>query len=796
MATDLRTRENDPDTLDDQDSLEESGESRLLQTRGDSEDSSNQDEPQFIPQPRGSDENQSSTQDTGGFVKKPLKKAASSSFDSKKVGLIAGGLGSLSVIFLIFILFAFIGQFKTIHFATVMRSAGFAQYNRVISRLNAQVIFDAATLTDSSTGVVRLGDRSLLQKLRGVNPEKRLTQLGREGTLKFDMEGTSRWGGLKTTNNFRGVEINGESFNLDNYSKDLFNKSYKDLSRRERWTVESRFSNEIRTGLADRLATTNLSFRSSVYNGLRQTTGIRMTKWVNRAKDYAGKNADTARELNVKETIENVNGEELKARKVSSLGDDEVKSVQDEAVKAAKEGRPAKPSPRVELAAKNAKNISDAAFLITVACIVHDLDNSFKEAAKQTELGSYRMGHDLMTASDQTQMGETNSEAVNAENSRWAEAESSPWYKQDIGQTLTEGDMLAAAKVPMVVPDSTFATLISYADIALDQMTGPAGLSTVLGALGLGDVKDEAKDKFCSVALNEYVQWGIAGGELVAAVVTLGGEKAITLSLKGALTATTHLALGMGVGELLGTLLDKAVQNFANLSYSGVATGPEAYSQTRMGVDQLQQAGLRKSTFGAPLSDDEAAANQSLALAELRNQKSGQSLHERYFALTNPYSLMGLVVANTPSNATQLANTSTGIIRFAISTITNPVKLVGSFATPLHGKASAATAATTITPKVAGIEQWGFTAGEMAKIDSDDSFSSVALEDYIGPQLDELDKKWMICYDPYLQSEISDECPKDELRSDLALHWRWYHALLDRATEESKPLSAFTAGGQ
>src|SRR3990167_8174357 len=146
-----------------------------------------------------------------GFLRKKSKK-------KKVLFLLGGSMGlGLAALFIVFIIL--IGSLKTVHFSTVLRSVGFARFQMYMRQHFAQTTFDAAVLTDERTGSAKLGERSLLDKMRRINPEKQLTVLGDEGTLKFKVKENKRLWGFKNENVFEGIVVKGENIDLDEISQ-------------------------------------------------------------------------------------------------------------------------------------------------------------------------------------------------------------------------------------------------------------------------------------------------------------------------------------------------------------------------------------------------------------------------------------------------------------------------------------------------------------------------------------------------------------------------------------------------
>lgn len=713
-----------------------------------------------------------------GKEKSPIQQGGLSNL--RKYGLIGGLLsGVLFIVVIALMLLMFIGPYKVIHFATVLRSAGMARFTYQINRQFANVNFNAAVLTNESTGNIKLGQRSLIDVLRRVNPQKQLTVLGREGTVKFNFETECGFGCLKTTSQLKGVVVNGDEFSLDSITQDKYGKSFDDLSYREKVFVKNEFSKQLGSKLADRLAIENRAFRSSVFNGLRQVTGISMSKWANKARDYIGKTPEEAKAKNVQETMDRV-----------SQGNNG-RSASSEAIREAVEAKanPTDEAKRVAAGAARDKAVrmtetagkaSLAVLAMTTSCIAHDLHNSFDEIHANYEQQIARVGHDALTTADQIKSGDTTMEAVGAENSRWDNAENSVIYRQSTGQDVPENDSALAQlnAIPGDASNSGFAQFIS----TVDEILMPKNpLAFFIPAIG--DIQDSAQNIGCEVVLNPTVQWITVGGETaltaVASFFSAGGaaagKVAVQAGVETAIRGIVYAGAGVGVGEIIGRWIDSAVANLT--SFTGAETGTSLYNNSAVGVNYLEQTGTRQVNYGKPLSADEAQATDQIALDYVKSTYSDGSINNRYFAVSNPYSLTSRLIPYLPSSAGEMASS---IPKFIGSIFKAPASL---FSNIFGGKkVSAATASATDFSGYS--QQWGWTEDEYNRIDNDETYAPQALTDYYANHIDDtsggqnLYSMYERCYDATLQKDIPSYCTSDFLSTDVALHWRYYQSMM------------------
>lgn len=715
--------------------------------------------------------------------------------DGKKRGLAAWGkkkakgkiiFGSfalaapiLATIGVIGLLITLLAPFKTVHFAEVLRSAGFARFQLTLQRQYTRTIFDAAVLTDQSNGTAANGlkGRTMLDRLRRINPDKQLLQLGNEGKLKFIFENEKKWGGLKTTNNFLGVELYGERFTLDNTARSLgIGDSYGELNNKEKLRVENAFGERIAAGMNEQLVSEGRAFRSEVYNGFRRVTGIKMIKWPDRAREFVGLKPSEARKLSLEESLKNIDGEGTRPKSGLSAVQEEADQIREERIKAIQDGKvdvrtPGEVRSKWAKRARVASKVSTGAFLITVACVFHDLNNAFEGAENEVSDRAARMGHDALTAGDQVKRGDVESaRAIQGDSDGWNDAERSAIYKQMGGEKVTEDEMIETATE---IPD----------------IRGPSGaLRDTVGVvdeiLTVGGIGDEIGDAACPILLNQYVQFGIAGVELAFATVSAGATQGVMAGARAFLSLSTQIAVGMGLGQLLGTMLDKQVQAYAGTDYSATTVGPARFSQAAVGVDYLQETGNRKVEYGRPLSNAEAKEAQAVAMENLRYQNSQKSFTERYFALDNPYSLASQTLIKTPTSLTSIASTIRDGLTDTASILVSPGKLIGGLSSVFVSPSQTVQAAGGgIWGADHGVKQYGWTEAEWKKISNDTDYSWQNLATFVEPKWDELEGKYRKCIDFDRQSDQPDECTREYMASDEALKWRAYNVRSDAAEQ-------------
>ncbi|HSX36669.1 MAG TPA: hypothetical protein VLG13_00910, partial [Patescibacteria group bacterium] len=593
-------------------------------------------------------------------------------------------------------------------------------------------------------------------------------------------------------NIFQGLSVDGTQYRLNDYANKAFSKDYNKLSYRERLTVRSQFNIASRNALNEALGSYSLFQRFKIYQTLRSAAGIRMFKWADKAREYFGKSPQEARKLNVDETIQAVDeGSERPKTGVDAI-DEEAEKAQEDAKKAAEAG--AKNAGQVRTswakALRTTTKVSDAVFVTTAACIIHSLSNSLDATTEQTQKQALRLGQDPITTRGQIAEGDVTAEAVAADSARYDEAEKSVAYKQATGEgKLTKDDVQQISDIPNVEgPSGTFKDVIGEVNKFIETTSvGGPWISGILDAFGADGFKGKLTDKTCNVILNEYVQYSIAGGEVLLSIISAGATKGVIAGIKAAVTGGLQIAGTIGLGELLGSLLDKAVGSAAGLDYSGTETGVPLFNQEYVGVTSYEAYGSRSVLMGAPGSKEDTQALQKAAMNDVYQQNSQLPFMQRYFAIDNPYSLTGKAIAVAPTNFVDLADmvrSGLGSVAAIFSTPQQMFGTIGNIFMP-HQYASAAQNVSLVG--LGGVKPWIVSDEEQAMMDTPE-FDWPANQDYYEAHKDQLDKDYGPCYaeGTELQSQIpgnpnykgdSDvNCyEKGYLTSDAARHYRFYY---------------------
>lgn len=765
----------------------------------DSEADDQQDNPEEDREQSQIDE---SSDDAAQKPKKPsqLKKLLSPKTGTNKVralAVIAGGLVSLMLILGIFYLVvALIAPLKGVHFSSVLGSTGFAMFQRSTSRFFAQYAIDEAIHLEGSEGRVQPTGKT------GFT-DRRLAELGRSNQLKWSVDAAGN-----TSLAMRGSNGKMGLYSLNDVALDLSGRNYADLPLRQKLYVRSQFSNIIRTNLSQITALDKLSFRAPVVNALRAKAGIYMFRWQDKAAEYFGKKPQEARALGFRDRVRAVLHGDFIAPTARGGGDLQQEAEQRyndviDANNRAKSYRTVRQQKAINyerILTGGVKNVSDVAFVATLYCLLNYLDETYMASQGGKEIGAIRQGDDVMAVGDQMRKGDTNSVALDEQNGSLDGAEASAAYQMAMGNPLSEWYLDELASTPNIIDSSFFFEFIH----AMNTAANANLFGVVVNATGFDKT-------LCGVVMNNAVQWALAIGELGAAIFTGTVSKFVTsgvvaagkLALRNMFRMAPKLVGTLGVGTMLGIYLDKQIQSISGEAYTGSMNGPDRTNQDAASI-MYNQANLSRTYLYAPaVSREKSVALRAEATNELRDYYNNGSFSERYFAATNPFSLVGRASAQMPVTLNGLLAKISSFSDYAASFLSNPFGLASGFSkTFMSSPVSAAASdvveselswapsdlgftefAWSFEPSSTPLDQASDTPLDLSAIPADEpGWSPSEIKAYVEPQLAELVERYHIdeCTSPLIFREVPDFCsdPENPTNSaEDALKTRLYLAL-------------------
>lgn len=736
--------------------------------------------------------------DVSNFVKNKLGGKGASAAKTKVYGWVGAALGSVVIVLVALILIlTIIGPLKTLHFANVLQSVGFATFQRTMGKAYGQVVFDRAVISDGSKGT--------LGSLKGTGyNEARLTELGRKG-LKWTTSARGVVSGMAIPNNDGTIT----SYSLDDTAKRLgLGESYESLRGQSRLRAQSAFIDEIKRPLTEALGDRSLAYRSEAFNRIRSIAKISMFRWPRKALDYIGKDPRTARGMNMQDVLQRVNKGPLKPPSASNF-QEEARTSQESAITAREQGTPTPTITNGKLApdwvsklSSGAKSISTILAIGTIYCILIEVDNAYEEALQANETNALSLAHDHLTVADQITAGDATTEAINANNESLVGAESSVAYRQQTGKTLTEADVEEIGSIAPIFPSSIALNILHNFLGGIDETQ--KALNPLMRIPIMGQVQDATTKAGCTALLNQAVQWIIAGAEMVIGVVSVGLTEGVAMAFWTGFKQALSLGASVGVGAYVGGYIQSMIDQVGGINYTGVATGPKDWNETYQATSYFNASSNRTFNYGRPIPASESINNSIQATNDLRNDFNRQGFTERYFAIDNPFSLVGQTVAQIPTTTTGFLVSLNKLPRFAASLLAAPLKFAsaasGAFmSSPVAAAGeTAASQAVRITPQQAGIVDFGYTRAEEETIATNPDFQYDALKTYMDAHGAELTQKYSPCYTPTLQSQILDNRCLDTsdtgfLATPEALKYRWWNAMQSAGTLIDTALSTYSS---
>jgi|GEM_PF-1097078 len=238
-----------------------------------------------------------------------------------------------------------------------------------------------------------------------------------------------------------------------------------------------------------------------------------------------------------------------------------------------------------------------------------------------------------------------------------------------------------------------------------------------------------------NIAISAVVGY-LTGGEGDVAIA--GGEAAAESAANDAVPSLASKALGKIVSggsklkdfgvqtgkqvALIGgaTLIAKAiVADKIGASHNSLATGQPYDNTLDCGTNLYANQIEQQQFYGAPLTDQNLAADNTSNIGQLTYNESRQSAVERYASVNNPNSLISRVALASSG----YFSSSVWSVPLKIgSALLNPIRSIGSILNPLMSHSAFAAATVTSANTYCGNVQFGFTPYEKQLIANDPSY--------------------------------------------------------------------------
>jgi hypothetical protein len=700
--------------------------------------------------------------DGGGLYKsepkgKPkLRTKAQAIFSGKKGRrrlIIMGALGGSSIM-LIFLIVFLISSFTIPNFMSHVVGYQFTRTAREFAQSSEEIQGEKIMLDTAKdgTGTAEQGFfRGMLDRYQGVKdgvwdkvnsyrPEKVVDNLETTGQLSYVYEDGVSIGGF-TRQKLVKVIQNGDEIDVANPTL-----AGRLLHPIQNFTDKIEMRGDLKDSIDESLDGTNTLVRSGVAKEIRSRIDATLVRWVRNGKpedpiNPAAYEADAviADRLNAQESeaVATDNGTALR-----SAASEEVLDNNKDAENAAADGTEAcvkdpacldqqiadgNPTPRPVLekidAALQSDTLTKATSVISTAaavaiplCLIYDgsLQNSGSSIDTQTA-SNMRTYNSVAAANHQQQAGQNvTASAVNA-------LQKQLQGKNGIGASVPEQ---RANNQP--VDTTQFSSTQASASHSFSLINAiPLVPQSVLNFM------DSFAHPFCKTITNGYVLAGLGIGEVVVGIASGGSVNLADVGIKEFVTtsvkqffdefSTKEFIKGVVVqGAVIGgaTLIAKQIVASRAASYhNGLARGESFAAEVDAGGNATANYQNQGMFYGAPMNNIDVAMSAQEDLAYMAHQESQKPFTERYFALTNPNSLL------TKFGTMAASYTSLSAVSRLLSEagqILNPLKLFGTVLS--HWGTGKALAASDVDTTNYGQVQFGWPPDEENKIASDASY--------------------------------------------------------------------------
>jgi len=660
----------------------------------------------------------------------------------KKHKVLAGALGGflLLMIILIFLLLSLLkipnlaAHITAYQFARVARNA--SEHTSAIESEDVAVsTVDDTVFNSLKTQFSDIKDGtwgSMWDKINSYRPDKIVENLQQQGTLDFQYEPRFSALGMDFGKKLTAVVINGEEIP---YGSSLWKSLFRPVAS---FQDSVAFTTQVNTALASAMEGRSVLVRGAVAKSIRNLLDIRLQWW--NPKTYPpGEDAADAEAQAEKDAFTAIEDPKVAQGEIPDIQNAAEKAqaevtdcVENNAACLASEVENfgAAPADAVNTiksvsfndATKTAIGFINPLYAVAMpACLIYD--GSLQSQGAQQTVDSnnaelQRSYYAVATSADQQKNGyNTTAAAVGSMN----------WKLGDISQSIPEQRAMGNTVDTTTAPSPQAGANGSVSNGNIFSALGvpfaswiSAVLSASISIPFLGTVTT------CSAITNIYS--GIALGllNLGVAAITAGQEEEAATALAGVVTnfldetfsLDTAKQLGLTIaGVTAATLLAQIiVASKSAITNSGLATGP-AFDNAADEGGNLNANEIGRSFYGRPLTNAEVAQSanedQNFANGELA---AGKSPFERYFAISNPDSLVSKMGWDLRSH---LKLSSFSSLFNSISKIFNPASWFGSALNFGHANVLAANGADT---QNYGIVQWGWSDAEENLIKNDPSY--------------------------------------------------------------------------
>jgi len=680
-------------------------------------------------------------QDGRGFYKPGGSKASWMAKNRKKM-LLAGAGSSLIIIPLILFLALLLPSLKLPQLAAEIEGYRLARLSRTFYKNASTLTAEQSSLAagtesaaESATMEDILGKTTLGRAFNTFRPNAVIKNMKATGAMGFEYEP-----GKLGTQKLSAIVINGERIGVPA-------RSYTSLSNiAQTYKDRLNFAQQIRGGVNEALDGSNYFVRSAVSKNILRAYGINLMWWERLGIKYKGDTEaeadvqalrDAEAEIDTPTTAPLVTApEENAVEKAEQVQADCIADNACALQEVESNGLPQTVKDAIDKGAKDATSGSLNDFLSIAnpsfaaafpVCLAYDgsveTANAFLNSQNAAAIKTFFA---VAEASDQEKSGDTTAEAVSAMNRKIGDiANSIPGQIAQNGSADTSGE---------VSPQAARSGAFSIFNVIFGSGTAATAANTIAKHV-------------CPTLTNPTVAIGLAIGNILISLDPFGGSETeagadAAAQSAGQLAKNAIGRIVTGITEKFTTRVGRvALKNTAqDYASSAIKTGTASEGLTYLsrmivlaemgnfisGMDssdfanQADMGGtayanqmVQTQQFGRPLTPSETTGVETADKSYTVNtQNQGQSTFERYFAISNPYSITGNIALKI--SGWKFSNIA--------SFFTNIPKIFETIFSPINHFAFGHASAATSVNSDYGMVQFGWSNNEENLIDSNSSY--------------------------------------------------------------------------
>ncbi len=671
---------------------------------------------------------------------------------------------------------------KLPHVAEQVTTYNLAKTARSYRASTAEINATNAALGEADDAVVKTWKQSIRDstwgKLDKYRPEKLVSNMKADNRIQYIIEEKPRTLGLGSKRTIKGIIIDGQEIAINENKFGKFLGNYQNSIR----------ANAEITAAMDRATLGSPSIiRSKSADIVRESVGLKLQWWKRFAPNYRGKTSEEIKRLAQEEANSLIKtppteGSSAKINEAAKELDESVATcVKDTAcAKEVIDGEPTTIRNKLGTLVKESgleKGVGYASTIYAVAfplCMIYD--GSIQKAGPLIDNNNkalQRSFYSVSTGADQAAAGEASGPALEGMNDRLGDISGS--IAQQRGSGEVDQISLDTAPNPQASATGEFTAFNALLgkNAASDGLSSVADtvcpvLTNVWVGLGLGAI--ELAFAFLTGGSSEIGAGAAKGGaEIVVKESTEGIFKRMATAFTGKFAAKeasvvvvdevakitlrkkllnfgTKVVRDVAIIEA-GTLLMRAIVSArANTYYNGLSRDGALINEADAGGAIHGNELCRKMQYCRPLTKEEVVADATETKRYLAQEQQNLPASQRYFALSNPSSLLSTVAVNTNNQASIYLKKPQQIFTSLLSSISGSFKQFGALA--LSGNQKMAFAASPESANPYHLVMFAWTPGEeaLAKTAPYQFVNNeIALKN---KNLDAIEEKYGKCFDP------------------------------------------------